>query len=156
MDAETILHELDESGAYERKSDGYWAAWPGLEVRAMAELMRAQGARLVTLTALPDSAGGFHVIYHWDVDSTLVNISTTAASGSIPTIADILPAADWAEREIRDYYAIEFEGRGETPTLMLREGDEPGLFSRTCDLGTDTDPAEIARAAWDAAEAGEL
>lgn len=155
MDAETILRTLDESGAFEHKSDGYWAAWPDLDVRAMAELMRERGARLVTLTALPDSGGGIHVIYHWDVDSTLVNISTTVA-GSIPTISDILPAADWVEREIRDYYALEFEGRAETPTLMLREGDEPGLFSRTCDLGTDTDPAEIARAAWDAAEAGEL
>jgi NADH:ubiquinone oxidoreductase subunit C len=156
MDAETILRTLDESGAYEHKSDGYWAAWPGLDVRAMAELMRTQGARLVTLTALPDSDGGLRVIYAWDVASALVNISTTVTSGSIPTISDILPAADWVEREIRDYYALEFEGRAETPTLMLREGDEPGLFSRTCDLGTDTDPAEIARAAWDAAEAGEL
>jgi hypothetical protein len=29
---------------------------------------------------------------------------------------------------------------------MLREGDVPGLFSRTSDLGTEIDPAETARA----------
>ena len=40
---------------------------------------------------------------------------------------------------------IEFDGRAATPPLMLREGDVPGLFSRTRDLGTQIDPAETAR-----------
>jgi NADH:ubiquinone oxidoreductase subunit C len=31
----------------------------------------------------------------------LLNMETTVTSGHIPTISDILPAADWAEREIR-------------------------------------------------------
>jgi NADH:ubiquinone oxidoreductase subunit C len=38
--------------------------------------------------------------------------------------------ADWAEREARDYYAVTFSGRASTPTLMLREGDEPGVLLR--------------------------
>jgi len=103
--------------------------------------------RLITLTAVPDSTGAYRVIYHWDVDGVVVNISVLVAGGRIASIADILPAADWVEREIRDYYALEFGGRAETPTLMLREGDEPGLFSRTCELGNECDPAETARQA---------
>ena len=39
-------------------------------------------------------------------------------------VADLLPPADWVEREVRDYYALEFLGRDDTPALMLREGDE--------------------------------
>ena len=72
-------------------------------------------------------------------------METSVPAGHIPTISDVLPAADWVEREIRDYYGIEFDGRAATPPLMLREGDVPGLFSRTSDLGTQIDPAETSR-----------
>jgi len=145
MTAEAIIQLLDSAAVIEQRRDGYWVTMPELDVRAMAELMLAHGVRLITLTAMPDPSGGLRVMYHWDVDDALVNISTTVTNGSIPTVADILPAADWVEREIRDYYALEFEGRAETPTLMLQDGDEPGLFSRTCKLGKDTDPAQTAR-----------
>jgi Ni,Fe-hydrogenase III component G len=70
----------------------------------------------------------------------------------VPTIADLLPGADWAEREIRDYYGVEFAGREATPTLMLRPGDPAGLFTATRALGRDTDPARTARAATDSTD----
>ena len=85
------------------------------------------------------------VIYHWIVDGHLVNIETLAVDGQLPTISDMLPAADWAERETRDYFGIDFVGRAETPPLVLREGDPPGLFTRTMSLGRDEDPAQTAR-----------
>ena len=147
MDARAILHILAPEVTPELRADGFWATMPGLDVRAMADHMLASGARLITLTAMLDSAEGVRVMYHWDIDGDVVTVSTTATGGKIPTISDILPGADWVEREIRDYYALEFEGRAETPTLMLREGDEPGLFSRTCMVGKECDPAETARAA---------
>jgi len=147
MNAETIFQRLDPPVALERRSDGFRASPADLDVRGMATLMLEHGVRLITLTALPDATGEYRVIYHWDVDGDVVNISVLASSGCIASIADILPAADWVEREIRDYYALEFGGRAETPTLMLREGDEPGLFSRTCELGNECDPAETARQA---------
>ena len=143
MDAETIIHTLDEQAESEHRRDGYWATVRGLDVRAMADLMLGNDVRLVTITAMPDASGGHRLVYHWDADGTIINIVTTVTA-SIPTIADILPAADWVEREIRDYYALEFDGRAETPTLMLRDGDEPGLFSRTAKVGRDVDPAETA------------
>jgi len=146
MDAETIIHALDPQASCEHRTDGYWATVPNLDTRAMANLMLGNDVRLVTLTAMPDASGGHRVMYHWDADGALINIATTVQT-SIATIADILPAADWVEREIRDYYALEFEGRAETPTLMLRDGDEPGLFSRTCKLGREADPAETAHEA---------
>jgi hypothetical protein len=147
MNAETILQALGADGVSDHRSGGWWATLPGLDVRAMAEKMRAEGIRFVTLTAMPDPGGGYRLIYHWDAEGSLVNVVTTVTGASVPTIADILPAADWVERETRDYYALEFEGRAETPTLMLRDDDEPGLFSRTCDLGRDEDPARTAREA---------
>lgn len=145
MNAETIFAALKPQAVPELRFDGYWATVPDLDVRAMAESMLASGVRLVTLTAMPETSGGYRIMYHWDADGALLHVVTTVMTGSIPTIADILPAADWVEREIRDYYALEFEGRAETPTLMLQETDEPGLFSRTAVVGKDLDPAQTAR-----------
>jgi NADH:ubiquinone oxidoreductase subunit C len=150
MDADTILRMLDVEPAAEHRSDGWWVDVPDLDVRGLATLMRTREVRFVTLTGTPDTAGGYRLIYHWDADGALLNIATTVSTGRIASIADIWPAADWVERELRDYYALVFEGRAETPTLMLLEGDEPGLFSRTSAAGREIDPAVTAR---DAAEA---
>jgi hypothetical protein len=155
MDVEAILHELDPNCPHELRAGGYWAVWPDLDVHAMAASMLAHEVRLVTITAIPDETGALRLIYHWDAGAELLNMETTVTAGHIPTISDILPAADWAEREIRDYYGTDFDGRLTTPPLMLREGDVPGLFSRTRDLGTETDPAETARTNL-ASEDGEL
>jgi NADH:ubiquinone oxidoreductase subunit C len=40
----------------------------------------------------------------------------------------ISPVADWIEREIHDYFAVDFAGR-KLPTLVLSEKDPPGIFS---------------------------
>jgi NADH-quinone oxidoreductase subunit C len=150
MNAESILEKLALESSVEDRADGLWVTQPGLDVRELARTMLANEVRFITLTATPDGDGGYRMIYHWDVDGAVLNIATTVTTGCVATIADILPAADWVEREVRDYYALDFEGRAETPTLMLRDGDEPGLFSRTCTVGRDEDPAVTARKAADA------
>jgi hypothetical protein len=141
MDAETILSGLATGSGWERRHDGRWAEVDGLDPRAMTRLLSKAEARWVTLTVIP-AGQGFRLIYHWDLDGELLNIATTIAGARIHTIADLLPAAEWVEREMHDYYALEFVGRKETPALMLRPDDEPGLFSRTQDLGRDVDPAD--------------
>lgn len=122
--------------------DGAWTTIPGLDAREMARTMRAAGRRFVTMTVTPRPEGAFRFIYHWDVEGTLLNVVTTYPGPSAPSITDILPAADWVERETRDYYAIDFAGRTGTPPLMLQDSDEPGLFVRTGTICRDADPAD--------------
>ena len=145
MEPDVILKQLVVPVAWKVRGDGLWVEAPDLDVRAMARLMREVEARWVTLTASPAPGGGFRMLYHWDLEGRLLNIATTIPEARAQSIADIWPAADWAEREARDYYALEFAGREELPTLMLRPEDEPGLFSRTRELGHDADPADAAR-----------
>ena len=58
-----------------------------------------------------------------------MSVETTLAAGvPAPSIVDIYPGADWAEREAREYYAVTFKGRDSTPPLMLREGDAVGIL----------------------------
>lgn len=141
MDAEQIAGRLGEVSDRRLGADGLWLTVPDLDPRLMAEVLREAGARLATMTAVEDD-NGVRLIYHWDVAGALLNVATPALDGSTASIADIWPAADWAEREIHDYYAIEFMGRAETPPLMLRDGDEPGLFSRTRSVSRDADPSD--------------
>lgn len=152
MDAESLLTVIAPDAAVEQTAGGHWIRPPELDVRAMATLMRDRDVRLITITGRPDPDGGLRVIYHWDASPSVVNVSMTVASGAIPTIADLIPGSDWAEREIREYYGVEFSGRSSTPPLMLREGDPVGLFTRTSDVARDTDPATTARAASESAE----
>ncbi|WP_128378720.1 NADH-quinone oxidoreductase subunit C [Streptomyces cavernae] len=154
MDVEALLRKLDDDAPCAPTATGYWAAWPDLDVRAMARLMRENVVRLVTITAVPEAGDALRIIYHWDADGELLNLSTTVMSGHVPTISDIVPGADWVEREIHDYYGLEFDGRSTTPPLMLREGDPPGLFARTRQQGNEADPARTAHAAI-AVEEGE-
>lgn len=145
MSVDEIPSRLGWDATFEKHRDGYWIIVPDLDVRAMATFMRDNEVRLVTATVRREPSGGYRFIYHWDLEGSLMNVVTVVTSGQIASIADILPAADWVEREIRDYFALEFEGREGMPPLMLRDGDEPGLFARTTTLGHDTDPADAAR-----------
>ena len=149
MDVETLLRQIDETGAVEHRHDGYWAVWPGVDVRRMATVMIENAIRLATITGVPRSDGVLRLIYHWEVGPDLVNIETVAADGAVASIADLLPAADWAERETRDYFGTQFTGREDSPPLVLRGGDPQGLFVRTADMGHDMNPATATRDAVD-------
>jgi hypothetical protein len=91
--------------------------------------MREGGARFAALVAREIKAGALHLSWHWDFQGTLLSVETELAPGvSVPSIVDIYPGADWAEREARDYFAVTFAERADTPPLMLRDGDTPGIL----------------------------
>jgi NADH:ubiquinone oxidoreductase subunit C len=111
-----------------KKSEAWWLETPSLYVEKMARVMVETGARLVTVTASRARENEFRVIYHWDLQGRLLNFVTITNRATLPSIASICPAADWIEREIHDYFAVNFTGR-ELPTLVLSEQDRPGIFS---------------------------
>ncbi|HTX70171.1 MAG TPA: NADH-quinone oxidoreductase subunit C [Thermoleophilia bacterium] len=153
MDSDAVLQGLGVCVSRDRRTDGDWAEIGDLDVRAMTRELTKAGARWVTMTVTP-AGNSFRLIYHWDMDGRLLNVATTLTGPGKESIADLLPAAEWVEREMHDYYALEFFGRDETPALMLRPGDEPGLFSRTQELGRDGDPAEYEGPAGDGTATG--
>ena len=128
MDLEEIRERLDNKEAWVNKSEAWWLETPSLDVEKMARLMVETGARLVTVTAARDREDEFRVIYHWDFQGRLLNFVTITHQATLPSITSICPAADWIEREIHDYFAVNFAGR-ELPPLVLSEQDRPGIFS---------------------------
>jgi NADH:ubiquinone oxidoreductase subunit C len=87
-------------------------------------------ARLVTVSSSENPEGEILLDYHWDLNGELVTIEIATKNKQIDTIADITPAADWVEREIHDYFKVEFPGRIDTKRLMTREGDPQGIFCK--------------------------
>ncbi len=129
MDIENIPHELGLSQSWEKHEDGLWLAAQDLDVECMARWMSAHAGRFVTITARPAPGGECRLEYHWDIEGTLLTLVTQSHEGSISSISAVCPAADWVEREVHDYFAVDFIGRPNIPPLMLRPGDPPGVFS---------------------------
>jgi Respiratory-chain NADH dehydrogenase, 30 Kd subunit len=127
MSASALRDRL--GGSWTERADGWWRPISADDVRAAARTMLEGGARFAALVACPRQAGALRLSWHWDLQGTLLSLETTVPAGVVvPSIVDVYPGADWAERETRDYYAATFAGRASTEPLMLREGDQPGLL----------------------------
>lgn len=114
-------------GAWQERAGAWWRLVEAGEVRPAARALREGGARLATILA----RGGEVVLLSWHFAAGGELLALELAlprGGAAPSIVDIFPGADWAERETRDYFALRFEGRADTPPLVLRPEDEPGIL----------------------------
>lgn len=126
---ETLTVDLGAAGAWEERGGGYWLEPPSLDVRRMARVLVAQGARFIAITARPEEEGPIRMSYHWDLDGRVLTVDVLVPEGGLPSIAAVCEAADWIEREIHETYAVEFAGRDHEP-LLLRPGQPLGVNLR--------------------------
>jgi hypothetical protein len=130
IDIDAIARELGVEAGWQEHGGGHWLSPDSLDVRRMAAIMNACGGRFITITAMElADGGGIRLDYHWDLEGALATVTTKAENGGVSSIHDICEAADWIEREIHEYFAIEFRGR-ECDPLFLRGGVEPGVNLR--------------------------
>lgn len=68
---------------------------------------------------------GFQMLYHFSDDRSGVVLSVRVKLGrerpAVDTIADLVPAADWIERETAELLGIAFKGRASTEPLLTSE-----------------------------------
>ncbi|SCM76161.1 NADH dehydrogenase (Ubiquinone), 30 kDa subunit [uncultured Pleomorphomonas sp.] len=85
--------------------------------------LKAVGARLSMITAMPDVADPGHFIaYHFDVSGSTVTLTVRVGPGeTVETIVPIFRNADWHEREFVELYGIGMTGRMSMRTLFLDE-----------------------------------
>jgi Ni,Fe-hydrogenase III component G len=124
------LLELRAADGWEQKNGAWWIAPESLDPRAMTQFMLAQGARLMTVAAMECEGGEIRLDYHWDVKGVILTFTTRTQANTAISVSDLCPGADWIEREIHEYFAVEFSGRDNTKPLMLRPGLEAGLNRR--------------------------
>jgi len=121
------LVDLGLGENWESRNGTWWATLSSQLVRPAASQLLAIHARFITITAIELASHEVRMDYHWDINGQIVTLAVIAENKLIDSIADISPAADWAEREIHEYFAVEFPGRVDTMPLMLRMGDELGI-----------------------------
>jgi NADH-quinone oxidoreductase subunit C len=81
------------------------------------------GFYLETMAAL-DFQDTQELVYHLNCFEALSRMSLRVLvqhGASVPTASGVFAAADWLEREVREFYGIQFEGHPDPRNLLLPE-----------------------------------
>ncbi len=79
--------------------------------------------RLITISAL-DSRGCYHLLYHFDINGIKTfKVLIPEKKPMIESIIDIFPSAEFYEREIHDFFDIEFKGNPRLHEKMFLPDD---------------------------------
>lgn len=130
MEQTAFIERLERMGlgsGWEWKNSSWWLTADDFNPRINAQTMLATGARFVAITVIEREDHEMRLDYQWDLDGQLLSFIAQTKSRRILSITDLVPAADWAERETWEYFAVEFTGRPHTRPLMTRAGDAVGI-----------------------------
>ncbi len=103
------------------------------DVREVARaLLSRLGARLQTVTGVDTPPDAIELLYHWALDEigSVVTVRTALdrSQPRIDTIADLCPAAEWIEREVRELLGVEFSNHPDPRHLLLRDDWPEGEY----------------------------
>lgn len=128
VDFEKTLQTIGFGEDWKWDKGSWWLVSPeSIDVRETTRKMRLLDARFVAITAIERPDKEIRLDYQWDLKGNLLSFICATSAAQISTIADLSPAADWVEREIHEYFAVEFTGRTSTDPLMTRSGDPLGI-----------------------------
>jgi len=122
---------------YELKEDqdsyGNPIAWIKLkekkDIEAVAKTVKAYHGRCIVATCFQNDDKTHSVIYHFDIDGLIINTQVDTDNATIHSITPILPSANWAEREIREMYAVEPVGHPCKDRLFLDYSIAKGVLN---------------------------
>ncbi len=121
------LASVPGATAVEPRGNTLWMNAPDIDVVSMAELLHRLGFRLSAMTGLALD-GESAILYHYCRGSVTLNIRAETRGQSIRSIAPIVAAAEWSEREIADLYGVEFIGHPHPARLVRPPALSPGFF----------------------------
>jgi len=94
-------------------------------------LFRILGARMSIATGI-DTRTGIEMLYHmaFDKHALVVTVRTVVEKPEIkmPTLTDIIPAANWIEREIHEMLGVDFTGHPNLDRLLLPDDWQEGEY----------------------------
>ena len=98
---------------------------PPEEIRELSEyLYRDLKFRFIIASGI-QTLKGFQILYHFSFDAGGLIVSArvrlSKEEPEVDSIADLVPAADWIEREIFELLGIRFRGRPDLEHLLLNE-----------------------------------
>lgn len=75
----------------------------------MKEIQKMKNERLIAISAI-DEKKSFHILYHFDGKKFETLKLIVPKKKHVPSIMFMFPSAEIYEREIHDFFGIEFEG----------------------------------------------
>ncbi len=86
----------------------------------ISTLLGACRPRFITLSAV-DKGLDIELLYHFSVESIVVTLRTTIPkeTSQVETMVDIVPAAEFIEKEVSELFGVSFEGHPRTTNLLL-------------------------------------
>ena len=104
---------------------------PARTVEVAEQMIAMAGSRLATATGI-DVRDGVDMLYHWafEPEGVVVTLKILAARPemTLPSITNIVPAADWIEREIFTLLGVDFEGHPDLRRLNLDDSWPEGVY----------------------------
>lgn len=128
-DLMTELSVLLGDKSPQKRVDGYWLEAKKFQPAELAKFMNEHSIRLSTMTAVERPDGETDVIYHFINAEIAINIRVKTTAQKLPSLGAYLPSANWIEREIRDLYAVHFDGHPD-PRPLERPAEMPEGFFR--------------------------
>lgn len=99
-------------------------------VEVTGKLIGMEGSRLVTATGI-DARDGIDILYHWAIEPPGVIITIKAIATrpdlAIDSIANVVPAGNWIEREMHDLLGANFTGHPDMRRLVLDDSWPEGV-----------------------------
>jgi len=103
---------------------------PARTVEAAEAMFAMPGSRLATATGI-DVRDGIDVLYHWCFEPAGVVVTLKALAArpelAIDSIASVVPAANWIEREMHDLLGAEFRNHPDMRRLILDDSWPEGV-----------------------------
>ena len=104
---------------------------PARTVEAAQTLIAMDGARLGTATGI-EVRDGIDILYHWcfEPQGAVVTIKVLAARPGleVESIANIIPAANWIEREMHDLLGANFLHHPDMRRMLLDDSWPEGVY----------------------------
>lgn len=84
--------------------------------------------RFITITAYPEGDRLF-MQYHFSYGNWVCSLKLPVPKDkTVPSITPLLPAADWAEREIMDLFDIKFSNHPRPKRLIIPDDAKRGIY----------------------------
>ena len=121
----------------DRHSDkrAYLEIAPQTVIAAARLMYQKLGARFQIATGV-DIREGFEIMYHWvlDDEGLIITMRTVLdhEKPEVDSIAPVLPAAEWIEREMWELLGINFRGHPDLRHLLLADDWPQGNYPLRC------------------------
>ena len=118
---------------------------PTRNVEVAEKMLAMEGSRLATATAI-DVRDGIDVLYHWAFEPAGAVVTLKALASrpelSLESIANVVTAANWIEREMHDLLGANFANHPDMRRLILDDSWPEGVcpLRRSFDQVADRPP----------------